>query len=123
LEKGTQIRTSLEKFLHIFESEQEPVSSCQLDYFELQERLEQTRREERTVLKFLCQVPENIPIIEMLHLEQAIDRMSVVWSKDFKFIETFVATVKLEMVLEKFYFNFFEVPHILVIKKYKKVDF
>jgi hypothetical protein len=29
----------------------------------------------------------------------------------------------LEMVLEKFYFNFFEVPHILVIKKYKKVDF
>lgn len=109
--------------MHIFESEQEPVLSCQLDFIECQEKLEQTVKEERTVLKFLCQIPENIPIIEMLHLEQAIDRMSVVWSKDIKLIETFVATVKLEMVLEKFYFNFFEVPHILVIKKYKKVDF
>lgn len=39
------------------------------------------------MLKFLCQVPENILIIEMLHLEQAIDRMSVVWNKDFKVIE------------------------------------
>jgi len=75
------------------------------------------------VLSILSQIPENIQIIEILHLEQAIDRLSVIWNKDFKIIETFVATAKLEMVHEKFFFNFFEVPHILVLKKYKKIDF
>jgi len=79
--------------------------------------------EEKTVMYILSQIPENIPIIETLNLEQAIDRYSVVWNKEFKVVETFAATVKLEMVHEKFFFNFFEVPHILVLKKYKKVDF
>ena len=96
---------------------------CQLQFIELMEKLESTRKEERIINNFLCQAPSNIPILEILNLEQVIERLTLTQLKDFKVIEAFVAMVKLEMVLDKFYFNFFEVPQILVTKKYKKIDF
>jgi hypothetical protein len=68
------------------------------------------RREEKFINNFLCQAPDNVQILEIFHLDLVIDRNTIAWNKDFKVIESFVAMVKLEMVLDKHYFNFFEVP-------------
>lgn len=62
-------------------------------------------------------------MLETLFLDQTIDRIQLSWGKDFRIIEQFVSQVKVHLVLDKYFFNFFEVPQFLVVQKYKKTEF
>ena len=122
-EHGGAIRAAFEKFSSNFDLGRERIQDAQCEYINLVEDLEKTRKEEKTINNMLALLPEMVTVIEGQNIDKIVNDLTNGWNREFKVLESFVALVKQELVLEKHYFNFYEVPELMVKRKFQKKDF
>lgn len=122
-EHGGSIRAAFEKFSNNFDLGRERIQDAQCEYINLVEDLEKTRKEEKTINNMLALLPDIVTVIEGQNIDKIVGDLTNAWNREFKVLESFVALVKQELVLEKHYFNFYEVPELMVKRKFQKKDF
>jgi hypothetical protein len=64
-----------------------------------------------------------VPVLDTQHFDKLIDLRVNVFNGEFKILERFVGWVKTESVLDQFYFNFHEIPDMIIRKKVTKKDY
>jgi hypothetical protein len=62
-------------------------------------------------------------VLDLTHFEKLIDQLTNVFNGEFKILERFSGWVKAECVLDQFYFNFHEIPELILRKKITKKDY
>lgn len=65
----------------------------------------------------------DVPVLEQQHFDKLIESLSNVFNTEFKLLEKFAGWVKNECVLDQFYFNFHEIPELILRKKVTKKDY
>jgi hypothetical protein len=59
----------------------------------------------------------------MYHIDKLIDNITLSFNADFRVLERFSGWVKAECVMNQFFFNFFDIPDLIVKKSVSKKDY
>ena len=93
-DQGGYLRSTFDTYARNFELGKELITECHLEYINLVEDLETTRKVEKTINDFLALIPENNVIMEFGDLEKIIDYQALNWKKELKVLESFASLVK-----------------------------
>ena len=86
----------------------------------LQEDLSKLSKEEKILNDFLVQVPENFIVLEVRELDSIAEKFEKVFKDTFQILQDFVQHVKQDCVMDKFFFNFFDIPDLIIKMKYTR---
>lgn len=122
-EHSKKIREAFTKYQDDFNIEKEKVIQCVIDYnqfFEAKERLE---KEEKIVNSFLSLIPENIQVLEIKDMERVLDNENKSRRSQLALLRDFSQIVRNECVLNTYYFSFYDIPDLIVKRKYQRKDY
>lgn len=80
-------------------------------------------REEKTINNFLCLLPENNQILEIKDLERVLDNETRMFKIEMNLLRDFAQIVRTECVLNQYFFSFFDIPDLIVKKKYQRKEY
>lgn len=116
-----KVKQAFEKHQDDFNFEKDKVIGCVLDFNQFNEEKEQIEKEEKIINDFLCQLPEGgigHQIIEVKDLERVLDNETRAFKLESTLLRDFAAIVRAECVLEQNFFSFYDIPDLIVKKKY-----
>ena len=125
-EHGKRLRAAFEKTQDDFNIEKEKVIACVIDYNQFSEAKERTEKEEKIINDFLCQLPEGgigHQILEIKDLERILENDSRAFKLETTLLRDFSAVVRTECVMNQHYFSFYDIPDLIVKKKYQRKDY
>lgn len=122
-EHGKKVRTAFEKYQDDFNIEKDKVISCVIDYTQFVEQLDRAVKEEQIIFGFLCQLPETSQILEIKDLERILDTETRQNRVEINLLRDFAAVVRTECVLNQYFFSFYDIPDLIVKKKYQRKDY
>jgi len=106
--------------------EKERVIACVLSFLQFYEDKEQIEREEKIINDFLCQMPEGgigHQIMEIKDLERVLENETRTYKVENSLLREFAATVRAECVMEQNFFSFYDIPDLIVKKKFQRKDY
>ena len=106
--------------------EKDRVIACVLSFIQFYEDKEQVEREEKIINDFLCQLPDGgigHQILEIKDLERVLDNETRNFKLESTLLREFAATVRAECVMEQNFFSFYDIPDLIVKKKYTRKDY
>lgn len=119
--KHTQkLRSTLIEKAKRFTIDNELVHQCMTIFDGLQEDLSKLSKEEKILNDFLVQVPENFIVLEVRELDSIAEKFEKVFKDNFQILQDFVQHVKQDCVMDKFFFNFFDIPDLIIKMKYTR---
>jgi hypothetical protein len=124
-EHGKRLRGAFEKTQDDFNIEKEKVIACVIDYNQFEEAKDRTEKEEKIVNDFLCQLPDGVghQILEIKDLERLLENETRNFKQESNLLREFAMTVRSECVMNQHFFSFFDVPDLILKKKYPKKDY
>ncbi len=114
---------ALDKFSEDFNMEKQLVANCQRDFVDLVEGLHEKEKEEKISNDFLTKINEGLQVIEIKDLSRLLDNEEKIIKQDMRVLREFAGLVKTECVLNSHYFSFFDVPDLIIKKRYQKKDY
>ena len=106
--------------------EKERVIACVLSFLQFYEDKEQVEREEKIINDFLCQMPEGgigHQIMEIKDLERVLENETRTYKVENSLLREFAATVRAECVMEQNFFSFYDIPDLIIKKKFQRKDY
>ena len=106
--------------------EKERVIACVLSFLQFYEDKEQVEKEEKIINDFLCQMPEGgigHQIMEIKDLERVLENETRTYKVENSLLREFAATVRAECVMEQNFFSFYDIPDLIVKKKFQRKDY
>lgn len=106
--------------------EKERVIACVLSFLQFYEDKEQIEKEEKIINDFLCQMPEGgigHQIMEIKDLERVLENETRTYKVENSLLREFAATVRAECVMEQNFFSFYDIPDLIVKKKFQRKDY
>ena len=122
-EYGKKIREKLDKYRNDFNIEKEKIIECILNYDKLMEFKDKLEKEERITCNFLAQLPDNNPILEIKDVEKILENENRSFKLEMNLLRDFIAVVKTECVLNHYFFSFYDIPELIIKKRYQKKDY
>lgn len=123
-EHGKRLRAAFEKTQDDFNIEKEKVIACVIDYNQFHEAKERTEKEEKIANDFLALLPETgHQILEIKDLERLLENETRAFKLDSNLLREFATTVRSECVMNQHYFSFYDIPDLIIKKKYPKKDY
>ena len=117
----------MERHQEDFNMEKERVIACVLSFLQFYEDKEQVEREEKIINDFLCCLPDGgsvgHQILEIKDLERVLDNETRSFKLESALLREFAATVRAECVMEQNFFSFYDIPDLIVKKKYQRKDY
>lgn len=68
-------------------------------------------------------LPEGLQILEIKDVEKIVDSETKAFKSEIGVLRDFVSVVKGECVLNSYYFSFFDIPDLIVKKRYNRKDY
>jgi hypothetical protein len=99
------------------------VITCVIDYNQFVESKDRAEKEERIITNFLCQLPETSSIVEIKDLERILDNETKQNRGVITLLRDFAQVVRTECVLNQYFFSFYDIPDLIVKKKYQRKDY
>ena len=106
--------------------EKERVIACVLSFLQFYEDKEQVEKEEKIINDFLCQMPEGgigHQIMEIKDLERVLENETRTYKVENSLLREFAATVRAECMMEQNFFSFYDIPDLIVKKKFQRKDY
>lgn len=106
--------------------EKERVIACVLSFLQFYEDKEQIEKEEKIINDFLCQMPEGgigHQIMEIKDLERVLENETRTYKVENSLLREFAATVRAECVMEQNFFSFYDIPDLIIKKKFQRKDY
>lgn len=125
-EHGKKLRAAFEKTQDDFNIEKEKVIACVIDYNQFHEAKERTEKEEKIINEFLCQLPEGgigHQILEIKDLERLLESETRSFKSETTLLKEFATVVRSECVMNQHYFSFYDIPDLIIKKKYQRKDY
>jgi hypothetical protein len=116
----------MERHQEDFNMEKERVIACVLSFLQFYEDKEQVEKEEKIINDFLCQMPEGgigHQIMEIKDLERVLENETRTYKVENSLLREFAATVRAECVMEQNFFSFYDIPDLIVKKKFQRKDY
>jgi hypothetical protein len=114
----------MEKQKSMFNQNKEVLIECIDNYTEFAEKSRFHAAECKIINNFLCELPEGShQILEIGDLKRLSDGEINKFDVKYKMLNDFVAAVKQECVVDRNYFIFFDIPELIVKKKYNRKDY
>lgn len=121
-EQAKKVREEFQKYLHDFEHDRDPILDCQVLYQNLIEDLNKARKEERVTNDLLAQLPDAI-VLEISLIEKIVDSLQSNFNAEVRVMERFAGWVRSDIIINQFYFNFFDIPELIVKRGVSKRDY
>jgi hypothetical protein len=123
-EHGRKVRAAFEKLQDDFNIEKDKVLSCIIDYNQFVESKNRAEKEQKTINDFLCQLPDSSHLVlEIKDLERVLDQETRQVRAEIALLREFSQVVRTECVLNAHYFSFYDIPDLIVKKKYQRKDY
>lgn len=122
-EHGKKLREVFIKFSHDFTIEKDKVLDCIIHYNQYCEDKTSFEIQEKVVNDFLCMLPESAQILEIKDLERVLDNEQKNFKQESNIMRDFAQVVRSECVLNSYYFSFYDIPDLIVKKKYPRKDY
>ena len=93
---------------------------------DIKDFFEEVEKEEKIINDFLCQMPEGgigHQIMEIKDLERVLENETRTYKVENSLLREFAATVRAECVMEQNFFSFYDIPDLIVKKKFQRKDF
>jgi len=106
--------------------EKERVIACVLSFLQFYEDKEQVEKEEKIINDFLCQMPDGgigHQIMEIKDLERVLENETRTYKVENSLLREFAATVRAECVMEQNFFSFYDIPDLIIKKKFQRKDY
>jgi DNA repair exonuclease SbcCD ATPase subunit len=116
-----KLKTAMERHQEDFNMEKERVIACVLSFLQFYEDKEQVEKEEKIINDFLCQLPDGgigHQILEIKDIERVLDNETRSFKVESTLLRDFAAIVRAECVMEQNFFSFYDIPDLIVKKKY-----
>lgn len=95
-----------------------------IDYNQILEARERTEKEEKIANDFLCQLPDSgHTILEVKDLERVLEADQRNFKSETNVLREFATTVRSECVMNQHYFSFYDIPDLIVKKRYPRKDY
>lgn len=107
----------------MFTTDKKLLVKCDENYEEFCDNHKNHVRETKIINNFLCELPDGSNSIEIADLERMQKAESIKTSSKIKMLENFIQAVKNECVINQKYFIFFDIPDLIVKKKYSRKDY
>ena len=117
--KGS-IRDRLDKAQNEFTFEVDVIMKTLEIYTAFHEGLEARIKAEKVINNFLSDMPQTGAIIETGEMDRHIQTKRRKFDEESKVLAEFVQAVKTECVMDQTFFSFFEIPDLIVRKKYTR---
>jgi hypothetical protein len=121
-----KLKTAMERHQEDFNMEKERVIACVLSFLQFYEDKEQIEKEEKIINDFLCQLPDGgigHQILEIKDIERVLDNETRSFKLESSLLREFAAIVRAECVMEQNFFSFYDIPDLIVKKKYSRKDY
>ena len=84
----------------------------------------QAIKEENWINNTLCLIPKTTTgLLEMVDVQRAIEQQDHRFSTTHTLVQDFVAAVKQDCVVAKFFFNFYYIPDLIMRQKYTRPQY
>ena len=116
----------MERHQEDFNMEKERVIACVLSFLQFYEDKEQVEKEEKIINDFLCQMPDGgigHQIMEIKDLERVLENETRTYKVENSLLREFAATVRAECVMEQNFFSFYDIPDLIIKKKFQRKDY
>jgi hypothetical protein len=116
----------MERHQEDFNMEKERVIACVLSFLQFYEDKEQVEKEEKIINDFLCQMPDGgigHQIMEIKDLERVLENETRTYKDENSLLREFAATVRAECVMEQNFFSFYDIPDLIIKKKFQRKDY
>ena len=80
-------------------------------------------KEEKIINNFLCSIPETVQILEIKDLERVLDNETKSRKSQLALLSDFSQIVRNECVLNAHFFSFYDIPDLIVKRKYQRKDY
>jgi hypothetical protein len=97
-----------------------------LSFLQFYEDKEQVEKEEKIINDFLCQMPDGgigHQIMEIKDLERVLENETRTCKVENSLLREFAATVRAECVMEQNFFSFYDIPDLIIKKKFQRKDY
>lgn len=123
-EHGKAIRSELEKSKSLFNVDKEKLLACIDEFNIFDEEFDQSTKDAKTLNDFLACLPEgSLQILEQGDLDRLFKNEQTKFNAKLQLLQDFVTIVKQECVINSSYFIFFDIPELIVKKKYSRKDY
>jgi len=133
-EHGKKLREVFEKSSNDINIEKEKVKDCIVHYNQFVEDNNRLEKEEKIVIGFLCLIPgfteqpnskavSTTQVLEIKDLERVLDNETKVFKTEINVLREFTNVVKFECVLNQYFFSFYDIPELIVKKKYQRKEY
>lgn len=123
LRMKASIRDRLDKAQNEFTFEVDVIIKTLEIYTAFHEGLEARIKTEKVINNFLSDMPKTGAVIEPSELDRHINNKKRKFDEDGKVLREFVQAVKTECVMDQTFFSFFEIPDLIVRKKYTREQY
>ena len=117
-EHAKKLREAFEQFKNDFNIEKEKIIECILYYDKFTEDKDRIEKEEKIINNFLNSIPESAQILEIKDIERILDNELKNFKQEMTCLRDYIAVVKSECVLNQYFFSFYDIPDLIVKKKY-----
>lgn len=97
-----------------------------IDYTQFLEEKEDIEREEKTINDFLANLPEggvSHSILEIKEIERLLENDIRQFKVELNLLKDFSAVVKTECVMKSVFFSFYDIPDLIIKKRYLRKDY
>lgn len=123
-EHGKALRQTFEVSKNLFTMDKHRIVQCINAYNGLCDDKTKHEKDQKTINNFLRQLPEGShSILELSDLERLQKNELSKYQTKIQMLHEFVAAVKQECVIEQNFFIFFDIPDLIVKKKYSRKDY
>ena len=123
LKNKQSIRDRLDKAQNEFTFEVDIIQKTLEIYTAFHEDLEARIKAEKVINNFLSDLPQTGVIIEPSEIDRHIQTKKRKFDEESKVLSEFVSAVKTECVMDQTFFSFFEIPDLIVRKKYTRENY
>lgn len=124
VKQSTSIRERLNKASTVeYTFDIEVLQEIERHYNDYKDALQSNFRMEKVINNFLVELPMTGHVIDMGDLERHILTRVRRFQEDLKIVSDFVQSIKTECVMDVKYFSFFEIPDLIVRKKYNREQY
>lgn len=89
----------------------------------IQEEFSHIHKEEKVINDMLATLPKSGVSVEINDIQRVADQLQHTFNANFQMLQDFVAAVKQDCVMDKFYFNFMYIPDLIVRRQCNRKDY
>ena len=123
-EQGKAIRKHFEESQNLFSMDKHRVLSCINEYNGFCDDKAKQAKDQKMINNFLCQLPEGShSVLELADLDRLFKNEISKFQTKSQMLHEFASAVRQECVINQNFFIFFDIPDLIVKRKYSRKDY